>query len=173
MKSYIKSCIDNKDGDLKSQVKISGSVNNKKLGKYKITYSVSDKAGNKVTKKLTVQVINSGDVADNLGIVATAKTRLGCRYVWGATGPNTFDCSGLTQWVYRKNGISIPRTSGAQKNAGTRISISNLRAGDIVWRKGHVGIYVGNGKVIHAPGTGKVVCYTNASGFTCGLRFTK
>ena len=171
LKDYIKSATDNKDGNLKSSVKISGSVNTSKVGTYKINYTVSDKAGNTTTKTLKVEVINSGDVASNLGIVATAKTRLGCKYVWGATGPNKFDCSGFTQWVYRKNGISIPRTSSAQKSAGRVIKLSQLQAGDIVWRSGHVGIYVGGGKVIHAPGRGKTVCYTSVSGFTCGLRF--
>ncbi len=171
LKSYIKSAVDNKDGDLKNSVKISGSYNKDKTGTYKITYKVTDKAGNTATKTLKVEVIISGDVASNMGIVATVKTRLGCKYVWGATGPSTFDCSGLTQWVYKKNGISIPRTSSAQRNAGKKIALSQVRAGDIVWRQGHVGIYVGGGQVIHAPGRGKVVCYTTLKGFTCGLRF--
>lgn len=169
--SYIKSAVDNKDGDLKKSVKISGSYNKNKTGTYKIKYSVTDKAGNTATKTLKVEVIISGDVASNLGIVSTVKTRLGCKYVWGATGPTKFDCSGLTQWVYKKNGISIPRTSSAQRNAGKKISLSQVRPGDIVWRPGHVGIYVGGGQVIHAPGTGKYVSYTKLSGFTCGLRF--
>jgi cell wall-associated NlpC family hydrolase len=171
LESYIKSAVDNKDGNLKKSVKISGSYNKNKTGSYKIKYTVTDKAGNTATKTLKVEVIISGDVASGLGIVQTVKTRLGCKYVWGATGPTKFDCSGLTQWVYKKNGISIPRTSSAQRSAGRKISLSQVRAGDIVWRKGHVGIYVGNGQVIHAPGRGKVVCYTTLKGFTCGLRF--
>lgn len=170
-KSYLKSAIDNKDGNITSKVKISGSVNNKKVGKYTITYSVTDKAGNTTKKTLKVEVLKPYDVASNLGIVATAKTRLGCPYKWGATGPSKFDCSGFTQWVYKKNGISIPRTSGSQKSGGKYISISQVKPGDIVWRPGHVGIYVGNGKVIHAPHTGAVVSYTSVSGFKCGVRY--
>lgn len=170
-KSYLKSAIDNKDGNITSKVKISGSVNTKKVGKYTITYSCTDKAGNTTKKTLKVEVLKPYDVASNLGIVATAKTRLGCPYKWGATGPSKFDCSGFTQWVYKKNGISIPRTSGSQKSGGKYISISQVKPGDIVWRPGHVGIYVGNGKVIHAPHTGAVVSYTSVSGFKCGVRY--
>lgn len=170
-KSYLKSAIDNKDGNITSKVKISGSVNNKKVGNYTVTYSVTDKAGNTSKKVLKVEVLKPYDVASNLGIVATAKTRLGCPYKWGATGPSKFDCSGFTQWVYKKNGISIPRTSGAQKSGGKYISLSNVKPGDIVWRPGHVGIYVGNGRVIHAPQTGDVVRYTSLSGFKCGVRY--
>lgn len=170
-KSYLKSAIDNKDGNITSKVKISGSVNTNKVGKYTVTYSVSDNAGNTTKKTLKVEVLKPYDVASNLGVVATAKTRLGCPYKWGATGPSRFDCSGFTQWVYKKNGKSIPRTSGSQKSGGKYISLSNVKPGDIVWRPGHVGIYVGNGKVIHAPHTGAVVSYTSVSGFKCGVRY--
>ncbi|UTY38894.1 DUF5011 domain-containing protein [Allocoprobacillus halotolerans] len=170
-KNYLESATDNKDGNLASQVKISSSVNTKKAGKYTVTYSVSDKAGNSTSKSLKVTVVNPDDIAPNQGMVATAKSRLGCPYKWGATGPSSFDCSGFTQWVYRKNGKSIPRTSGAQKSGGTRISLSSVKPGDIVWRPGHVGIYVGGGRVIHAPHSGAVVSYTSLSGFTCGVRY--
>lgn len=170
-KKYLKSAVDNKDGNVKSDVKISSSVNTKKVGNYTVTYTVKDSSGNTSKATLKVEVTKPYDVASNLGIVTTAKTRLGCPYKWGATGPTKFDCSGFTQWVYRKNGKSIPRTSGAQKSGGRVVSLSNVRPGDIVWRPGHVGIYVGNGTVIHAPHTGAVVSYTRLSGFTCGVRY--
>jgi cell wall-associated NlpC family hydrolase len=86
--------------------------------------------------------------------VAYAYGKLGSPYVWGATGPHAFDCSGLVQAAYRAAGLSLPRTSYAQINAGRRVSRSELRPGDLVFFYpgiSHVGIYVGGGRMIHAP----------------------
>ncbi|MFJ7304906.1 NlpC/P60 family protein [Streptomyces sp. NPDC099088] len=86
--------------------------------------------------------------------VAFAYSKLGSPYVWGATGPNAFDCSGLTQAAYRSAGVSLPRTTYAQINAGQRVSRSELQPGDLVFFYSgisHVGIYVGDGRMIHAP----------------------
>ncbi|MEU3980316.1 NlpC/P60 family protein [Streptomyces sp. NPDC026672] len=86
--------------------------------------------------------------------VAYAHGKLGSPYVWGATGPNAFDCSGLVQAAYRSAGVSLPRTTYAQINAGRRVSRSELRPGDLVFFYSgisHVGIYVGHGRMIHAP----------------------
>ncbi|MEU2426198.1 NlpC/P60 family protein [Streptomyces sp. NPDC007851] len=86
--------------------------------------------------------------------VAYAYSKLGSPYVWGATGPDGFDCSGLAQAAYRSAGVSIPRTTYAQINAGRRVSRSELQPGDLVFFYSgisHVGIYIGNGQMIHAP----------------------
>ncbi|MFE5257006.1 C40 family peptidase [Streptomyces coelicoflavus] len=86
--------------------------------------------------------------------VAYAYQKLGSPYVWGATGPNAFDCSGLTQAAYRAAGVSLPRTTYAQIDAGQRVGRSELLPGDLVFFYSgisHVGIYVGNGRMIHAP----------------------
>ena len=86
--------------------------------------------------------------------VAYAYTKLGSPYIWGATGPDAFDCSGLAQAAYRSAGISIPRTTYAQINAGRRVSRSELQPGDLVFFYSgisHVGIYIGDGEMIHAP----------------------
>jgi cell wall-associated NlpC family hydrolase len=86
--------------------------------------------------------------------VSYAYTKLGSPYVWGATGPDAFDCSGLTQAAYRSAGISLPRTTYAQIDAGRRVSRSELLPGDLVFFYSgisHVGIYIGNGQMIHAP----------------------
>ena len=94
---------------------------------------------------------------------AAAQSVIGSPYVYGASGPSSFDCSGLTSWAYAQAGVSIPRTSEAQANAGTRIySQSDLKVGDLVIFYGdfhHVGLYAGNGQVLHAPHTGAVVRY--------------
>ncbi|MEU9386348.1 NlpC/P60 family protein [Streptomyces sp. NPDC048279] len=86
--------------------------------------------------------------------VAYAYDKLGSPYVWGATGPNAFDCSGLAQAAYRSAGVSLPRTTYAQINTGRRVSRSELQPGDLVFFYSgisHVGIYIGNGQMIHAP----------------------
>ncbi|MEV7385782.1 MULTISPECIES: NlpC/P60 family protein [unclassified Streptomyces] len=86
--------------------------------------------------------------------VSYAYSKLGSPYIWGATGPNAFDCSGLAQAAYRSAGVSIPRTTYAQINAGHRVSRSELQPGDLVFFYSgisHVGIYIGNGQMIHAP----------------------
>ncbi|WP_416484998.1 NlpC/P60 family protein [Streptomyces sp. CL12] len=86
--------------------------------------------------------------------VAYAFAKLGSPYVWGATGPHSFDCSGLVQAAYRSAGVSLPRTTYAQIDAGRRVSRSELRPGDLVFfysGVSHVGLYIGNGRMIHAP----------------------
>ncbi|MFK4144301.1 NlpC/P60 family protein [Streptomyces sp. NPDC004065] len=86
--------------------------------------------------------------------VAYAYAKLGSPYVWGATGPDAFDCSGLVQAAYRSAGISLPRTTYAQIGAGRRVSRSELLPGDLVFFYSgisHVGLYIGGGRMIHAP----------------------
>lgn len=167
-KSYIKSATDNKDGNLKSKVKISSKVNTKKAGKYTVKYTVKDKAGNSTTKSLKVTVKKADK---RTLVVQAAKSRLGCYYKWGAVGPNRFDCSGLVVYCYKKSGKKVAHSSSSLKRNGKVISISKAQPGDVVWRSGHVGIYVGNGKVIHSPSSGKKVSYTSAKTFKCAVRY--
>ncbi|MEU9557624.1 NlpC/P60 family protein [Streptomyces fumanus] len=94
--------------------------------------------------------------------VAAARSALGKPYVWGANGPTGFDCSGLTQWSYAQAGIGLPRTSQAQAGAGRRVPLAAARPGDLVAYRddaSHIGMYVGNGQVIHAPYPGAAVRY--------------
>lgn len=92
-------------------------------------------------------------------ILNEAYKHLGASYVWGATGPSTFDCSGFTEYVYEHAlGIDISRTTYSQIDEGQAVSEDQLQPGDLVFpHTGHVGIYVGNGQMIHAPQTGDVV----------------
>lgn len=96
----------------------------------------------------------------NSKAVSLAKSKLGCKYVWGATGPNTFDCSGLMYWIAKQLGKSIPRNSSAQSQSGAPVTKANLLPGDLVFFGSpvhHVGMYIGNDQYIHAPRTGDVV----------------
>ncbi|MBQ6630512.1 MAG: C40 family peptidase [Romboutsia sp.] len=112
-------------------------------------------------------------------LVELAKSKLGCKYVWGATGPNTFDCSGLTSWCHKQLGISIPRTSLAQSKSGKTVSKSDLQPGDLIFWKttsaevGHVGMYVGNGQFIHAPNKSKPVKYDSLSSSYYSSRYVR
>ncbi|MGW7439091.1 NlpC/P60 family protein [Streptomyces sp. NPDC054849] len=92
--------------------------------------------------------------------VAFAYGAIGKPYVWGATGPGSFDCSGLTQAAWRSAGVSLPRTTYTQINAGRRVSRDQLAPGDLVFFYSgvtHVGLYIGNGQMIHAPRPGSTV----------------
>ena len=94
--------------------------------------------------------------------VAAARRVVGAPYVWGANGPGSFDCSGLTQWAYAQAGVGIPRTSQAQRHAGRQVPLDQARPGDLVTYRddaSHVGMYVGNGQVVHAPHPGARVRY--------------
>ncbi|MEV1083033.1 NlpC/P60 family protein [Streptomyces sp. NPDC050211] len=105
-----------------------------------------------------------------------AQSKIGSPYVYGASGPSSFDCSGLTSWAFAQAGVSIPRTSQAQAGAGTQIySQSDLKVGDLVIFYGdqhHVGFYAGNGQILHAPRTGTVVRYESINNmpFQFGVR---
>ena len=98
-------------------------------------------------------------------LVDTAQRFIGTPYQWGGTSARDgFDCSGLTMTVYRLNGLDLPRTARAQYRSGTVVSRQKLQAGDLVFfrtsargRISHVGVYSGDGKFIHSPGTGKTI----------------
>lgn len=86
--------------------------------------------------------------------VQAVRGAIGSPYAWGRSGPSAFDCSGLMQWAYARAGVSIPRTSQAQRGAGRQVQVSQARPGDLVIYRddaSHVGMYVGNGQVVHAP----------------------
>lgn len=100
-------------------------------------------------------------------VVKLAKKQIGKRYVFGGTTPAGFDCSGLTQYVY-KNAVStvLPRTTYGQIVQGKSVSLKNLKKGDLLfWGNYHVGIYTGNGKFVHAPAPGQNVKEQTLSSF--------
>lgn len=109
-------------------------------------------------------------------LVAYAYQFIGRPYVLGATGPNSFDCSGFTQYVYKQLGYGLSRTTYTQVNQGRYVPRDQLQKGDLVFSNGpasapgHVGIYVGNGQIIHAPRTGDVVKVSPIFNYTTARR---
>ena len=91
--------------------------------------------------------------------VELARQQLGVPYVYGGASPSGFDCSGLVIWVYGRLGVDLPHNAAALYAAGRRVSTSHLKPGDLVFFHGlgHVGIYIGQGRMIHAPQTGRTV----------------
>jgi len=99
-------------------------------------------------------------------VAQAAAAMIGVPYRYGGTTPKGFDCSGLAQYAYRRAGITIPRTSREQMRASRTVERAALAVGDLLffdtlWRSGHVGIYVGNGRFVHAPSTGGRVTYVS------------
>ncbi|MEA2048156.1 MAG: NlpC/P60 family protein [Campylobacterota bacterium] len=131
----------------------------------------STKRSHKPTLSDIFNTKKTSNLAKSKKIETVAKKKLGKRYVWGASGTkNTYDCSSFTKYVYRKNGISIPRTSINQSKHGKYVKRKDLKKGDLIFfdtskrRKGyvnHVGIYLGDNKFIHASSAKKKVVITS------------
>lgn len=103
---------------------------------------------------MTVEDLESGALSVD-AIIAAAYSQLGVPYVWGGTTPGVgLDCSGLTQYCYRQAGIAIPRNSEDQAAFGRKVPVSQASPGDILWRPGHVAIYIGDDRYIHEPHSG-------------------
>ncbi len=103
------------------------------------------------------------------GAIAQAVSQVGAPYVWGASGPSSYDCSGLVAWAYSRVGVSLPHYSGAMYAMTTRIAASQLQPGDLVfWGAGgseHVAIYMGGNQLVHAFGAEHGVAVTNLAGW--------
>ena len=121
---------------------------------------------------MSVEDLQSGALSAD-AVVSAAYSQLGVPYVWGGTTPGVgLDCSGLTQYCYRQAGISIPRNTESQYAQGKKLSLSEAQPGDILYRTGHVGIYIGGDHYIHAPHRGEVVKIDSGiSSFTCALSY--
>ncbi|MFF9777198.1 NlpC/P60 family protein [Streptomyces sp. NPDC013978] len=112
------------------------------------------------TTGTTAPVEDSTYAAKATKALAFARAQIGKPYVWGATGPGSYDCSGLTQAAWKAAGVDLPRTTYDQVEAGTTVPLADAKPGDLVFfydNIGHVGLYIGNGMMIHAPKPGTYV----------------
>ncbi len=128
-----------------------------------------------VEQKASAAAATSGGSGSASKAVTAALSKVGSRYVHAAAGPSSFDCSGLTSFAYKQAGITLPRNSKSQFSAGTRVAKSNLKPGDLVFYYSpisHVGIYIGNGKIVHAanPRTGVNTTSLNSMPFAGAVR---
>lgn len=191
VKNYIESVVDNVDGSVDYTVEgeIARDDDKYVAGDYNLIIRANDSSSNgsvaelkvivekteeeKVEELTTQQSYGSYGVSAYAGsVVAEARAQIGKAYVYGANGPNAFDCSGLVQYVYARSGISIPRTSGGQSSVGVAIDpndVSQWRAGDIVTfgpgGSSHAAIYSGNGTLIHALNPSQGIRETGIYGF--------
>lgn len=154
----------------------------------KVEAKLGTGSGGRVNGGPVPSVAAGGASAKAMTAVRAALSQLGVPYSWGggnASGPSYgtaqganikgFDCSGLTLYAYAQVGINLPHYTGAQYNAGTHVSLAQLRPGDLVFFHSdlhHMGLYIGNGKMVHAPQTGDVVKISPISGrpFSGGVR---
>lgn len=140
------------------------------------TSSNSNSSSNSGTSSGSGQAVAPPSSGSADALVAYAYQFIGRPYVLGATGPNSFDCSGFTQYVYKQLGYSLSRTTYTQVNQGRYVPRDQLQKGDLVFSNGpasapgHVGIYVGNGQIIHAPRTGDVVKVSPIFNYTTAKR---
>ena len=155
--------INEKIGPIKDEIEV--LTNEKKVKETELESIIKDQLN--IVNKFSV-----GVTGDALTVLNEAYKHLGKPYVWGAKGPDTFDCSGFTSYVYRHSiGIEIGVSTYVQIKSGREVSYSELHPGDLVFpHLGHVGIYIGNGQMIHAPRTGDVVKVAPVYNFWRGRR---
>ena len=124
----------------------------------------SSQAATTQTAKPQVSTQSNSSTAQT--VVSAAQSQIGKPYVWGATGPNAYDCSGLVQYAYSQAGKNVGRTTYQQAGAGQHISVSQAQAGDILmWGDYHDAIYVGNNQYVHAPQPGQNVTQASISSY--------
>lgn len=120
----------------------------------------------------TTQAETPAPAASASSVAALAMQYVGVPYVWGGSSPSGFDCSGLVSYVYAQFGVSLPHQSEGIRAAGTVVSASEARPGDVVWWPGHVGIYMGNGMMVDAANESIGVQYASVYAGATYLRIS-
>uniref|UniRef100_UPI0035C81535 C40 family peptidase n=1 Tax=Clostridium estertheticum TaxID=238834 RepID=UPI0035C81535 len=154
---------------------IAGQILNVSIkSNHNIHKTVRNEGSTYLTDQVEQEKIRNSVVFTSNPILEYASSFLGVPYVWGGISPEGFDCSGFTQYVFSHFGVTLPRVSQEQQNVGKLISRDDLQPGDLVFfgtPAHHVGIYVGNGKMIDAPHSGAVIRIQSLnSDFTYGRR---
>ncbi|WP_405924271.1 NlpC/P60 family protein [Streptomyces sp. NBC_00035] len=122
--------------------------------------AAAEESSSSTTTGTTTTTTDSSYATKAAKAIAFARAQVGKPYVWGATGPGSYDCSGLTQAAWKAAGVTLPRVTYDQVNAGTTVALSDAQPGDLVFfydDVSHVGLYIGNGMMIHAPKPGAYV----------------
>ncbi|MFT8351488.1 NlpC/P60 family protein [Clostridium saccharoperbutylacetonicum] len=159
-----------RDNQIKSEI-VTSEINDK-IEKAKAVIAEKKQAQVRAATPSRGGKVSVPSAGNAQAILNMAYAQLGKPYEWGATGTRTFDCSGFTSYVYQNAaGVGIGRTTYDQVDSGQAVSKDQLRPGDLVFtHAGHVGIYVGNGQMIHAPQTGDVVKVGPVYSFYAGRR---
>lgn len=151
--------VDNKDGDVTENITIDGYIDVNTPGNYTLIMSVKDEAGNEASRSVSVTVNEpymapsfSASGGGNGSVTSIGVGKVGSPYVYGSSGPTAFDCSGFTSYVFSQAGISIGRTTYAQYAGGSQVN--DIQPGDLLFFNtvgslGHVGIYLGDGQMVH------------------------
>ena len=147
---------------IRNSSNVEGWVSSKYIGAYTQVSQPTDTNKTEEVNNNANNINNTNSKINN--ILKLANAQIGKPYRWGKTGPNSFDCSGFTSYVYKNSvGITLPRTSVAQSKTGTKISKNNLKTGDLVFFNtsgrgvSHVGIYIGDSKFIHASSSKGII----------------
>lgn len=146
------------ESSLDSLETLQSTINSNKLNNYNKTDNKTNVQDSSVSSSEQIKTNNTSATSNIDKAVELIKSKIGNKYVWGATGPNSFDCSGLVQYVYKNAlGKNIPRTSYEQSKFGKAVDKKDLQVGDLVFfdtmgkgRVSHVGMYVGNNEFVHA-----------------------
>jgi cell wall-associated NlpC family hydrolase len=158
----------------RAYTKIYGKYQGKRQAFYKARGKQYKGHKTRVTTRQRVKQVSRHQVPARYKAVQAAKQQLRKRYRWGGSSPGRgFDCSGLMQYAFKKARIYLPRTAAAQYRSTKRVSLSRMQTGDLIFfhtrrsrsRVNHVGIYLGDGKFIHAPRTGKRVSVATLNGY--------
>ncbi|WP_372345153.1 C40 family peptidase [Streptomyces sp. KL116D] len=173
--AFAKAADQAKKDQLAAEKKAEAKKKAEAAAKAKAEREAAEQAASRSSERTTLASASSETVAapasGSVGaVISFLKAQVGDAYVMGGTGPNSWDCSGLTQAAFKQAGVDLPRTSQQQSTFGTPVSLSNIQVGDLLYWGGagsayHVGVYIGNGQYLDAANPSKGVVIQDLSGY--------